>query len=445
MVLYFSKVPEGDTLCVFPDTSTWMFVSEQQFQDIKSRFGTRLELREIAASFDPTSKRMDHGSCRSIDDEIVSYFQQFSNGNERPSEKTLLRNPIVSLTNRCFLKCAYCYVSSPSFTKDQFRTLRYEYVASFIDNVLKSGGDEVFSIQYFGGEPTVHRQLPELIRYSRLKGLQVRISTNGVAASLRSERYAAAIKDEKVEWRISLDSVDRAVNDRSRGSGTFDAIMRNLEHLHGVGANVSLKPVLTKNNISGLEDYLEFAFAHGFKVTYGTLLPVGDAIRNGVKRDLNEFHVVRHLVEMFSRKPYLIPTIELSPLGWTLKTIFLRGAKALPRFTAYLHDDGNVYPMDGMIDPKFCLGTADSFDLAKLAKLAKLQSEHGLSSERCTKCFLSGFCYTGDYHELRTRDPTMKADFYACRDRRDIYMLLMRGATEFQNIAKIMLTSQYTH
>ncbi|SDR10649.1 radical SAM protein [Pseudoxanthomonas sp. CF125] len=381
-------------------------------------------------------------STATVDEEIASYFQQFSNGNERPNERTLLRNPIVSLTNRCFLKCAYCYVSSPSFTKSQFRTLAYEYVVSFIDSLLKVGGNDVFSIQYFGGEPTVHRQLPELIKYSRSKNLLVRISTNGVAACLRSEQYIAAIKDEGVEWRVSLDSIHESVNDYSRGAGTFRSIMRNLEHLHYVGANVSLKPVLTRENISGLEDYLEFAFSHGFKVTYGTLLPVGDAIRNGIKRELNEFHVAQYLVEVFSRKPHLIQTIELSPLGWTLKTIFLRGAKALPRFTLYLHDDGNVYPMDGMIGPEFCLGKADDFDLVKLAKL---QLEHGLSSERCRKCFVNGFCYTGDFHELRSRDPSMKADFYACEDRRDIYMLLMKGATEFQNIARIMLSSHYTH
>jgi MoaA/NifB/PqqE/SkfB family radical SAM enzyme len=420
-----------------------MHCSEAQLLHIIGRFGVHLNLHSLDELSTPVLHELAGRATNGTEsiEAMLAYFLNFSNENEQPNKRTLFRNPIVSVTNRCFLKCQYCYVNSPSFTPAQFRTLSYANVTAFVDKVLEVGGEDVFSVQYFGGEPTMHDRLPEMIAYTRNRNLQARISTNGVATRIRSSEYREAVGDPGVEWRISLDAVDPEINDQSRGKGTFEAILRNLDYLRSVGANVSLKPVLTKSNISNLESYLEFAHSNGFKVTYGTLLPVGNAIKNGIKRELNEFHVASYLVEVFSRKPHLIETIELSPLGWTLKTLFLRRARALPRFTLYLHDDGNVYPMDGLIDAEFCIGTADHFDIKKLENL---QEEFGLSSPRCKKCFVSGFCYTGDFHELRARDRSMKSDFYACPDRRNIYMLLMTEADRFRTVANIMLSSQYT-
>ena len=69
----------------------------------------------------------------------------------------------VELTNRCNLTCAHCYAESgprPS-RKDVLTTADYKRL---LEEAAALG---CRAVQFIGGEPTLHRGLPELITWAR--------------------------------------------------------------------------------------------------------------------------------------------------------------------------------------------------------------------------------------------------------------------------------------
>jgi organic radical activating enzyme len=82
----------------------------------------------------------------------------------------------LELTNKCNLICAHCYAESgPHPTrKDVLTTSDY-------DRLLEEGAAlGCRAVQFIGGEPTLHRGLPELIAHARALGYEdVEVYTNG--------------------------------------------------------------------------------------------------------------------------------------------------------------------------------------------------------------------------------------------------------------------------
>lgn len=77
-------------------------------------------------------------------------------------------------TNDCNLKCSFC--SCKDSDRKKFLTL--EQMTSIIDEASKRGTKAITITG--GGEPLMHQQINEMIRYSNKKGIQVGLTTNGV-------------------------------------------------------------------------------------------------------------------------------------------------------------------------------------------------------------------------------------------------------------------------
>src|SRR5580658_702755 len=74
----------------------------------------------------------------------------------------------LELTNKCNLSCAHCYAESgprPS-RKDVLTTNDYRRL---LDEAAAIG---CRAVQFIGGEPTLHRGLPELIAHARVLGYE---------------------------------------------------------------------------------------------------------------------------------------------------------------------------------------------------------------------------------------------------------------------------------
>jgi len=82
-----------------------------------------------------------------------------------------LRTLQMFVTNRCNLRCEGCFYAA---RLDQTEMSLKEY----IDTVDRYAG-KVDRITILGGEPTLHRDLPEMVRYNRGLGLKTTIYTNG--------------------------------------------------------------------------------------------------------------------------------------------------------------------------------------------------------------------------------------------------------------------------
>jgi uncharacterized radical SAM superfamily Fe-S cluster-containing enzyme len=82
----------------------------------------------------------------------------------------------LDVTNRCNSNCPICINNTPSMG------FLFEPPLEYFENVFQqlSRYDPKPVVQLFGGEPTVRRDLFEIIRLARSAGLRPRVVTNGL-------------------------------------------------------------------------------------------------------------------------------------------------------------------------------------------------------------------------------------------------------------------------
>jgi uncharacterized radical SAM superfamily Fe-S cluster-containing enzyme len=99
---------------------------------------------------------------------------------------------VIEVTQDCNLSCSYCFASSgPSGNQ-----LSVEGVVDLLETVREEGG--IRPIQFSGGEPTVHDDLPGLIERARDMGFEhIGVNTNGIELA-RREGYAERLADAGV-------------------------------------------------------------------------------------------------------------------------------------------------------------------------------------------------------------------------------------------------------
>lgn len=84
----------------------------------------------------------------------------------------------LEITGRCQLACEHCYASSgPSGTHGTMDTADWKRT---IDQAVDLG---VARIQLIGGEPTLHPDLPALVRHALSRGPEVEVYSNLVRVS----------------------------------------------------------------------------------------------------------------------------------------------------------------------------------------------------------------------------------------------------------------------
>lgn len=130
----------------------------------------------------------------------------------KPNPQQFLLNHII-LTETCDCRCPICYMSSAPQCEPTFLS-----VADAIRQgrrIVENGGRRAVLI---GGEPTLHPQLPELIR--RLKEiceLTVSVATNGVQLSTDATLLDTLIDAGLDNINLQFDSLDQSVVTAMRG------------------------------------------------------------------------------------------------------------------------------------------------------------------------------------------------------------------------------------
>lgn len=146
----------------------------------------------------------------------------------------------VWITDVCNLNCRYCYAKPFSGSEMDIKRL-LELVDEL--NLLN-----VFDITIAGGEPLLHSNFDKIIeRFNQYK-TKLGILTNGVLLTPefvkkhRLEKYT-----DNITFQISLDSVDKEINDYTRGK--TNVVLENIDYITNLGFNVQISTVLTQLNI----------------------------------------------------------------------------------------------------------------------------------------------------------------------------------------------------
>jgi pyruvate-formate lyase-activating enzyme len=147
---------------------------------------------------------------------------------------------------RCNADCMFCYY------KDKLKgpNIAAGTIKKDLDFAFRHGIREV---DFSGGEPTIHPQLAELIRYAKAKGFRkVCIITNGIA--LANKGYYKNLVDAGLdETLFSLQGCDDANHDSFVNvQGSFKRMMAAIEFAASFGIKVRTNTVVHKKNYRDL-------------------------------------------------------------------------------------------------------------------------------------------------------------------------------------------------
>lgn len=127
-------------------------------------------------------------------------------------------------TNYCNLKCPACPSGSGTLTRENgFANL--DLFKKVIDENKKH---LINIILHFQGEPLLHKQLGEMIKYARKNRIYTEFSTNGQLLAENIEMIKSAKPDKII---ISLDGITQETYNKYRVNGDITKVFKSLEKL----------------------------------------------------------------------------------------------------------------------------------------------------------------------------------------------------------------------
>ena len=165
------------------------------------------------------------------------------------------------INDYCNFSCPYCKGLDQSIFADRKRReMTLEEMKRNVDYWCDSG--PLQNIRFSGGEPTLHKNIVEIVAYAKEKGItRIAISTNG---SNSKELYDQLIEAGVNDFSFSLDAKDATTGDYMAGGipGAWNKVIDNIRYV-SKKCYTTVGMVLTPKNIDDFVDTVEFASSLG--------------------------------------------------------------------------------------------------------------------------------------------------------------------------------------
>jgi len=164
----------------------------------------------------------------------------------------------IALTYACNNACAHCYNEATRRPMPSLTTAAWYQV---FDKLAAIGVPHVILT---GGEPTLHPDLPALIRYANARGLIVGMNTNGRALAQRPfvETLVAAGLNHV---QVTLESNRAAVHNAMVGAPAFAQTVQGIQNALATGIHVITNTTLTTQNYHHALETIDFVQQLGLR------------------------------------------------------------------------------------------------------------------------------------------------------------------------------------
>lgn len=177
--------------------------------------------------------------------------------------KLQLPNIAFELTSGCNLDCVYCYNiwktpdagirPGQGTYKKSIKTLKEFFRQADVPHVTLTGG-----------EPFLAERLTEVVLFCRMEGKGVAVITNGTQASFRD--YEDFVKVGVRLFELPIHSADSSIHDTMAGvPGSWRKSVDSIKYLQQLGADPVVVVVLTRFNVEGVAETLDFISGLGLK------------------------------------------------------------------------------------------------------------------------------------------------------------------------------------
>jgi MoaA/NifB/PqqE/SkfB family radical SAM enzyme len=153
------------------------------------------------------------------------------------------------VTNRCNLLCTTCPRTFEELEPE--KDMSWELFAGIVDQAqgLKR------AVLHGVGEPMLVKNLPEMVRYLKDRGVYVLFNTNG---TLLNERNGQALIDAGLdELRVSLDAAEPTAFQMVRGKDMFERIVTNVRRFRQMQQEQNVETPRVSLWLTGLRETLD--------------------------------------------------------------------------------------------------------------------------------------------------------------------------------------------
>ncbi|NKB36104.1 MAG: radical SAM protein [Gammaproteobacteria bacterium] len=180
----------------------------------------------------------------------------------QPLVNLLQKKPLLAIFEinlQCNSKCGYCDLP---LNQGRYELSRTEIKSIFTD--LYHNGLRYVFIQ--GGEPTLRKDLLEIIGDLHQTGLKLSLITNGTRLT---EQFIEALAQYPVDLSISLDTLDRDLYRKIRGADQLKLVLAGLQRLQDYPHPKYITCIVSAQNRNKVLEVVRFARQSGFMPVVG--------------------------------------------------------------------------------------------------------------------------------------------------------------------------------
>ncbi|QSO47489.1 anaerobic sulfatase maturase [Alicyclobacillus mengziensis] len=345
-----------------------------------------------------------------------------------------------TVSEDCNLACDYCYYSrvggkiGPKITRIEPEVLE-KFIREYMDICQ---GQASFAWQ--GGEP----MLAGLEFFETVVSLQAKyarpntVVSNAIQtnATLMNEEWARFFKRYNFLVGVSLDG-PKEVHDVRRvtrsGAGSFDRVMRGVEHLRHTGVDFNILTVIHEGNVNKARELMDFYEQENFR--YVQFIPAMDFRAQETSKP-PKYLITPEEYGQFLCDAFDIwyndgqPKTSVRFFDNMLSVYLHREAEScihrkLCPTTLILEQNGDAYPCDFYISDNYKVGNVGVDSLTDI--LGNIVYEKFLSMkptlpEKCVTCEFNRFCHGGCPRNRTWNETSQEVDVdYFCNSYMQIY------------------------
>ena len=185
----------------------------------------------------------------------------------------------------CNFRCVFCFQADKTFTDKKSGYMGYMDLDLFKSVIDELEGNVESITLASRGEPTLHKQLGEMLEYMNGKFLAVKINSN---ASLFTDKMIHTILSNDVQtMAFSIDAADKELYEKLRVNGKFEKTLKNVERFNEIREkDYPTSRLVTRisgvkvNEVQNVDDMVEMWSSYSDLVAFTNYIPWESSYEN---------------------------------------------------------------------------------------------------------------------------------------------------------------------